>query len=92
HYSPSQVLRPSRRDMKNLIQFHSIRQETKRMQGAIRRKIEDVALIPGDSRGQNRSECNGWGQARTFHFVDATGRQPALRKPAIDRIGNRNDT
>src|SRR5579871_2103455 len=76
--------------MKDSIQSDSIRQETERVQGMIRRNIENVALIPGASRGEDRGERDGRSEVRAFYFMNAGSGKPAMREPAVDSLGNGN--
>lgn len=60
------------------------------MQAAIRRDIHDMAPLPSEPRGENSRKCDGAGEARALDLMNTTGRQAAVRQPAIYRISNRD--
>jgi hypothetical protein len=70
------------------VQSHSVRKKTQWMQGAVGRNINDVALISGDVRRQDRGKSYSAGKARAFHLMNAPYRQTAVGHPAIHCIGN----
>lgn len=56
HNGPRQILVSPRGDIKEPVQFYSKRQKAEGMQRAVRRNVENVAVLSGKPRGKNRRE------------------------------------
>ena len=61
------------------------------MQGTVVSDINDVAVLSGDARGQDRGESQRAGKIRAFHFMNASRGQAAMRHPAVHGIRHGND-
>ena len=90
HHRPCEILGSPYEDEKKLIQPYLVRKKTQRMQGTIGRYINDVALISGDARRENRGKSQSAGKACAFHLMNAPRRQAAVGHPAIHCIRDGN--